>query len=197
MNIGPKAVPGKYRLRLNVAGKHLEQELVVLADPRADAKQENLVLQTAFLLGVRDHISALSENAIRIRDIREQIEAHKKRLGDDPRAARLIALGSEISDAMREVELALYNPDAEVNYDILAGREGGAKLYSRFGWLYRTSMDHSGPPTQGMTEVSAELFALYDQAKVELDRIVMDDIKQLNSLAGELGVEYITTGEGL
>jgi hypothetical protein len=152
----------------------------VLPDPRSDAPIENILAQISFLLSVRDRITLIAEDAVRIRA-----------LNDESRADRLLAFGSEASDALRNVELALYNPDAKVNYDILRGEHGGAKLYSRYGWLYRTSMDHSGPPTQGMTEVNAELTALHDESIAELERILSEDIARINSLARELGIDYV------
>jgi hypothetical protein len=78
-----------------------------------------------------------------------------------------------------------------VNYDILRGEHGGAKLYSRYGWLYRSSMDHNGSPTQGMTEVNAELTAIHDESIAELERILSEDIARINSLARELGIDYV------
>jgi hypothetical protein len=103
----------------------------------------------------------------------------------------LLELGAKASEALRNVELALYNPDAKVNYDILRGEHGGAKLYSRYGWLYTSTMDHSGPPTQGTTEVGKELTDLHDQSIAELERILSEQIAQINSLAAELGVDYV------
>ena len=144
-----------------------------------------------FLLDVRDRITAIATDAVRIRAIRTQLNLHNEQLAEDPRTARLAELGEAASDDLRSVELALYNPDAKVNYDILAGRHGGAQLYSRLGWLYRSSMSHDGPPTQGMQEVNAELTRLYEQSKAELERIIDKDVGQLNSLAAELGVDYI------
>ena len=88
-------------------------------------------------------------------------------------------------------ELAIYNPDAIVNYDILRGIHGGAQLYSRWGWLYGSSMDHDGPPTQGMTDVDSDLLTLYEDAKAELERIIAEDISQINALAGEMGIDYV------
>ncbi len=90
------------------------------------------------------------------------------------------------------IEKQLYNPNAEVNYDILAGRDGGAKLYSRLGWLYRTALDHSGPPTQGMREVNEELSALYQESKDAQQRLIDEELKQLNDLAEEMGAGYLT-----
>lgn len=85
----------------------------------------------------------------------------------------------------------LYSPDARVLYDVLAGRHGGAKLYSRYGMLYWSSVNHRGPPTQGLTEVNAELLVLYQEAKDELERILDEDIAQINALAAELGIDYV------
>ncbi|MGB5624532.1 MAG: hypothetical protein WBM61_02285, partial [Woeseiaceae bacterium] len=129
-----------------------------------------------------------------LRAVREQLETRHKALSDDPRASRLIALGEAALENVVKIEKLLYNPHAKVNYDILAGRDGGAKLYSRYGWLYRTALDHSGPPTQGMREVGSELSALYQQSKDQLRRLHDEDLKQLNELAEELGTKYLTTG---
>ena len=191
MNYGPTVIPGDYTARLIVGDEIFEQSVTVLPDPRSDAPIENLRAQNEFLLTMRDRISAIAEDAVRIRAVREQLDAHHARMGDDPTAARLVTLGEEAVDAMRQVELAIYNPDAIVNYDILRGEHGGAKLYSRYGWLYGSTMDHKGPPTQGMSEVDAELVALYEQAKAELERILSEDIGRINSLASELGVDYV------
>ena len=85
----------------------------------------------------------------------------------------------------------LYNPDAIITYDILAGRHGGAKLYSRYGMLYWSSVNHGGPPTQGLTDIDGELLVLYQEAKDELERVLDEDIAQINSLATELGIDYV------
>lgn len=47
---------------------------------------------------------------------------------------------------------SLHNPKAEVVYDILSGREGGAKLYSQISPLYDWIQSADLPPTQGMTD---------------------------------------------
>ncbi len=191
VNVAPLAAPGDYELRLSVGGRQFTAMATVLPDPRSDATVDNIRLQIAFLLDVRDILNMMSDDAVNIRVIREQLEAHQARLKDDPRAARLVELGEEASAKLHEIELALYNPNAKVNYDILAGRDGGAKLYSRFGWLYKTSLGHNGPPTQGQQEVARELTALYEDSKAELGRIQTEDLQQLNSLAGEIGVDYV------
>jgi photosystem II stability/assembly factor-like uncharacterized protein len=191
MNIGPQVAPGDYVVRLTVDGETYDQTATVLPDPRSEAPIENILAQISFLLDVRDRITLIAEDAVRIRALKEQLNGYQVRLGDESSADRLLELGIETADALRNVELALYNPDAKVNYDILRGKHGGSKLYSRYGWLYHTSMDHNGPPTQGMTEVNAELTALHDESIAELERILSEDIARINSLARELGIDYV------
>ncbi len=191
MDIGPLVAPSDYIVQLTVDGETYKQTVTVLPDLRSDAPIENILAQISFLLDVRDRITLISEDAVRIRALKEQLNGYQTRLADESSADRLLELGSEASDALRNVELALYNPDAKVNYDVLRGKHGGAKLYSRYGWLYRTSMDHNGPPTQGMTEVNAELTALHDESIAELERVLSEDIARINSLARELGIDYV------
>ena len=192
VNFGPLVVPGDYRLRLTVAGQSVEQTLTVLPDPRSDATIANLGSQIKFLIEVRDRLSAITADVEYVRSIRGQLEARHKALFGDPRAARLITLGEVALEKIVNIEKMLYNPNAQVNYDVLAGRDGGAKLYSRSGWLYLTGFDHDGPPTQGMREVNSEQLALYQQSKDELQRLVDGDLRQLNDLAEELGAKYLT-----
>lgn len=193
VNIGPLVVPGEYRLRLTVAGESVEQQATVVPDPRSDATIEELNAQTDFLIEVRDRISSITADAQRLRNIREQLTARQKALSEEPGVSRLLKLSEAALEKVVTIEQALYSPNAKVNYDILAGRDGGAKLYSRAGWLYRTAMDHSGPPTQGMVEVNRELAALYEQSQAALARLLTEDLRQLNDLAGELGVKYVVT----
>jgi photosystem II stability/assembly factor-like uncharacterized protein len=195
VKVGPLVPPGHYRLRLHVAGDDYEQPLTVLPDPRSNADIADMKLQTQFMLGVRDKITDISEAAIKLKSLREQIAAQHARLSGREDASDLLAFEDELSGNLSALEGQLYNPKAEVNYDILAGREGGAKLYSRFGWLYRTALEYEGPPTQGMREVDAELTQLLRDARAELTRILSTDVPRLNELAARLGLGYVNVPE--
>ena len=52
-------------------------------------------------------------------------------------------------------------------------------------------MNHSGPPTQGLTDIDGELLVVYQEAKDELNRVLDEDIAQINALAAVLGIEYV------
>lgn len=191
VDIGPLVAPGEYRLRLTVGGKTMEQPLTVIPDPRASGDSADLDSQIAFSLTLRDRISTISKTAVRIRDLKEQLQARHERLAAKEEASELLTRGKALLEQLEDIEKALYNPNAKVNYDILAGRDGGAKLYSRYGWLYLTGLDHNGPPTQGMWEVAGELSQLFNTAQGQFDSLLENDVKTLNRLAMELGLGYV------
>ena len=68
-------------------------------------------------------------------------------------------------------------------------------MYSRLSWLFGTSGDHDGPPTQGMLEVAADIEGELSQRESVLDGLLADDLARLNELASELDVPYVVTPE--
>jgi hypothetical protein len=126
-----------------------------------------------------------------IRSIRDQIAAHKARLESHPEASGLLAPGDRIVAALDTIEAELCIPNAEVGYDVLAGRDGGAKLASRLGWLAAGALHHEGPPTQGMREVADELARHLAEQERALDRLLAVDLAELNSQAAGLGLPFV------
>jgi hypothetical protein len=188
---GPRALPGSYTLRLTVDGQTRSRPLRVEADPASTASRSDLEAQLEFELGLRDRISEIATMVRTIRSIRSQIEAHNERLAGRDEAVELISAGETLAADLLSVEEELHSPHAEVGYDVLAGREGGAKLLSRLGWLASGAADHDGPPTQGMVEVEREIGRRLAEQRQRLDRLVADDLAALNARAAESGLSYV------
>ena len=117
----------------------------------------------------------------------------RRRLADDPEATELLAAGEAIIAVLTTVEGAIYSPHAEVDYDVLGGRHGGAQLWDRLSWLFNTARDHDGPPTQGMTEVAAELENELAAQESAIAGLLDGDLVELNALANAKGVPYVVT----
>jgi hypothetical protein len=188
---GPFVVPGDYTLRLTVDGATFTESLRVEPDPRITTSGADLEAQLAFVLGIRDRLTRISEMAVTIRGVREQLEDRNARLAGDPEAAPVVEKGAALIAGLTEVEEAIHNPQAEVGYDILAGRRGGAKLYSRLAWLMLCAADHNGPPTQGMLEVGDELGAELEAQEEALARLLSVELTNLNLLAAERSIPYV------
>lgn len=188
---GPIAAPGDYLARLTVDGTTYDTAVTVRIDPRSKATSADLQAQVAFLLGLRDRMSTLAERVERLRAVRSQVAAFRTGVSGTPGADELLALAERITSDLDAIEGELHNPTAEVGYDILAGRDGGAKLYSRFGWLADGALPHDGPPTQGMRDVAALLSAAMDAQLQRLDRVLTVDVRQLNDQARRLQIDYV------
>jgi photosystem II stability/assembly factor-like uncharacterized protein len=190
---GPMAAPGEYTLRLTVDGRTTTQPLVVEADPRSSASDANIKAQVVFALGVRKQLEGITTMVETIRGLRSQLEDRNQRLEDDPKTTELVTAGEALIASLTAVEEAIHSPHAEVDYDILGGRHGGAKLWDRLSWLFNSAHQHDGPPTQGMTEVAEELTIELAAQESILDELLSGDLEQLNALAQDKGVPYIMT----
>ncbi len=188
---GPLALPGDYALRLTVEGETYEGRVTVEPDPRSDAAPQDLAAWLDFALTVRDRMTGIARAAATIRGLAEQLRERAGALAAEPRAADLLALGGEISEKLAAIEGRIHNPEAEVAYDVLAGRQGGAKLLSRFSWLFEGLRDLDGPPTQGMREVEADLAAALSAERKALERLIAEDLARLNARAAELDIPYV------
>jgi hypothetical protein len=93
------------------------------------------------------------------------------------------------------IEEELHNPLAEVNYDVLAGRDGGAKLYSRLGWLASGAWEHDGPPSQGMREVASQLETEAKEQQAALDRVLQMDLADFNAGAARIDLPFVIVSE--
>jgi len=189
----PPVVPGAYTLRLTVEGRSTTQPLVVELDPRTSVSESDLEEELIYGLGVRAQLAKIVDMVETIRGVRDQVKDRNTRLAENPDASELVDLGKKLIADLNAVEEEIHNPHAEVDYDVLAGRHGGAKLYSRVAWLLELAGDHDGPPTQGMVEVAAETERELAQQESVLDGLLTEDLGRLDELASELGVPYVVT----
>lgn len=188
---GPRALPGDYRVVLRVGATVASQSLRVEPDPRSTATGEQRAAQLAFQLEQRDRMTRIAELVDTIRNLRDQIEDRNRRLAGDERTGDLVAMGTRLVTALDAVEEQLHSPHAEVDYDVLAGRNGGVKLFSRLMWLAGAADAHDGPPTQGMSEVAATLGDQLAAQEATLTRLLTADLAALENAAATLDVAYV------
>jgi photosystem II stability/assembly factor-like uncharacterized protein len=190
---GPRSAPGAYTVRLTVAGKAVTAPLRVVADPRGDLSQKDLEAQAAFALRVRDDISRLSDLVNQLRSIRDQLKARTTSLESRKSESAVAELIKSSEAAIKKadgIEDKLHNPSAEVVYDILA-MHGGARLYSRLSPLELWSVEATGAPTAGMTQVLAEQEKELSALEAETKAFLSGDVASLNQRASQLSVPFV------
>jgi photosystem II stability/assembly factor-like uncharacterized protein len=187
---GPTAVPGSYTVRLTVDGKTATTPLVLRPDPRVAVPPADLAAQLRFSLQVRDAISRLTRDVVRLQTVRRQLAQRNELLAKDEHAKPLVDASQALIAKLDDLEARMQNPKAEVVYDILA-MKGGTKLYSRLSPLLDWADGGDGAPTQGVKDVFAAQLAELQGYESELDGLIDKDLAALNQTAGQLGVPGI------
>ncbi|MGB6899989.1 MAG: hypothetical protein WBE12_15430, partial [Candidatus Acidiferrum sp.] len=72
--VGPMVAPGKYSVRLTVAGQSFTQPLTVLPDPRVSTPESGIEASVKTQLRIRDDITQVSDTVNQIEWLRKQIE---------------------------------------------------------------------------------------------------------------------------
>ncbi len=185
-SVGPMAVPGEYVVELRAGGQVLTRPLTLEPDPRVSIARADLEEQLRLSLSIRDALDRLSKTVVSLRDVREQLESARTRIGE----GELSESASAILDKMQALEERLHNPRAKVAYDILA-TEGGAKLYSKLGPLLGYVNEGDGLPTQGLKEVFAELSGELDRILSEWGELLHSDLAAWNEKARAADVPHV------
>jgi hypothetical protein len=180
------AIPGEYLVELRVGTETYTEPFTIEPDPRVSISRSDLEEQLRFSLSIRDAITQLSETVVSIRDVRDQLESARRRIGE----GELSDSAAAIVEKMNALEERLHNPRAKVAYDILA-TPGGSKLYSKLGPLMGYVDEGDGRPTQGLREVFAELSTELERVRSEWDQTVRGDIALWNERAKALDVPHV------
>jgi len=187
----PTVPPGEYVAALIVGETTSTQPLRIVADPRTETSTAALQAQFEFLLDLRRDMTTIAEMITTIESVRSQLAGHAERLKDDPAYEDIIAMGQRIDDSLADIARTVHNVEAEVNYDVLGGRHGGAKLGTQLQWLAGSSADHNGPPTQGMIEVYTAIRAQRRVLESRLEAVIDGDLAELNARARAQEVPWV------
>src|SRR5262249_37996729 len=163
--VGAPVPPGDYTVKLTVDGQPVTGKLTVKPDPRVQAET---AAQFQLALQVRDDITKLSNSVIQLRAVRRQLQSRNELLKDDEKSENLRKQSKELIKKLDALEENFHNPKAKITYDIFAAK-GGAKLYSQLTFIYGSTIDGDGPPTQGVRAVYAELTAQLQKLLAEFE----------------------------
>ena len=117
------------------------------------------------------------------------------RLATRSAAAGLRTSADTLVKRCDELESRLHNPEAEVVYDVLAGRQGGAKLYSQLAVLFSDMQSSDYEPAQGQLDELRDNLADMQQIEVQLQAMRGQDLAQLEARATALGLPRVILPE--
>ena len=71
-HIGPKAVPGEYKVKMTIGGKSQTHTFNILTDPRVNTTQSDFQDQFDLLMDIRNRTTEINEKILSIRSIKAQ-----------------------------------------------------------------------------------------------------------------------------
>ncbi len=188
-NVGPAVLPGRYQVRMTVDGETQTRDFEVKMNPRAAATGVTLAdLQERFDFAtrIRDRVTDANEAVIRIRSIKEQVEA---RLAENDNS-ELQTLGGAVDTRLSGVESEIYqvrnrSGQDPLNYPIMLNNKIAALLN-----LVESALDQ---PTDQSYEVFDMLSGQLGEELQQMQLIIQQDVARLNELLRSLGLEPIDT----
>ena len=175
-NVGPKAVPGTYGVRLTVNGESRSASFKVLKDPRLPNSEADYQQQFDFLMQVRDEVSRANEAIVKIRKlkkdlgyVREKYEAYPDLLN------RLNAFESRLSEIENNIHMTKNQSRQDpLNY--------GIRINNRLAFLMADTQRGDYPPTDQSREFFREVRAELQTELQALENTVEAELGGINSM---------------
>ncbi|WP_419212674.1 VPS10 domain-containing protein [Maribacter sp. X9] len=186
-NIGPKAVPGTYKVKLTVNSESKEQEFNIIKDPRLPNTQKDYKDQFEFLIAVRNQVSKANDAIIKIRNIQKDLKYLKGKTKDNQEIQQLI------SDYEKELSVIENNIHMTKNQSRQDPLNYGIRINNRLAFLMVDSQRGDYPPTQQAqeffkeatqelnTEVNALNALIKRQTTLVNEKVDQQDIKMISS----------------
>ncbi len=186
---GPMAVPGSYKVSMNVNGSEQMQDFTLVADPRASATQADYQSQFDFLMKVRDKLTETHEGIINIRKAKGQINDVLSRVEENE---ELKEFAKAMIKDMGTIEKTLYQTKNESGQDPL---NFPIRLNNKLGHLASLSGVGNYGPTDSSLAFYDEVTAKIDEQLKLLNEIFDTRIGEFNQMVKEAEIDAVKLEE--
>ncbi len=176
-NVGPKATPGKYNIKMTYNDMVFQEEFEIVKDPRVKISQADYQDQLEFLIDVRDEVSKANQQIIDIRRIKNNMSFILDKTQDNNELQEMI---NKYLDDISVVENNIHMTKNQSRQDPL---NFGIRINNRIAFLLADSQRGDYPPT----DQSKEFFS---QVKEELD-IEVTNLKAIIEKHSQKIEEYL------
>jgi len=184
-NQGPVVLPGSYTVRLTAAGRTVEQPFDVELDPRSEpVTMAQLQAQLDLALEIRGKVSEANQAVIDIRAIKGEVDDRQERTEN----AAVHEQGGVVKDKLSDVESEIYQVKNESRQDPL---NFPIKINNKLAALMNGVSRGDFPPTEQSRQVFDRLDGLLRQEMLRFQLIIDQDLKRLNQLLEEEGLDPI------
>ncbi|MEO0526715.1 MAG: glycosyl hydrolase [Bacteroidota bacterium] len=189
---GAKAVPGNYKVHLNINGISTSQTFTILPDPRAEVSVADMQKQYDFVNDVNRTVDRAHQSIKKIRKITAQLDAFDKQYAGNDQTKDLVAKAKQMKEDFGTVEKALYQTKNRSNQDPL---NFPIRLTNKLGHLNSLVTLDDFPPTDQDIAVKNELSAQINEQLKTFDALIDKEIQEFNANFNRLELNYLVVGD--
>ena len=185
---GPRAIPGEYKVSLNINGETKSQPFTIVADPRAESSLADMKQQFEFVKDVNKTMDEAHKSIKKIRKINDQLSAFEGQYKGDDNVKDLLEKAEELKEKFSDIEKALYQTQNRSGQDPL---NFPIRLTNKLGHLNALVSMGDFPPTEQDIAVKKELTEKINAQLSAFDKLVDDEIKSFNAAFNSKNLNYL------
>ncbi|MEC3964026.1 VPS10 domain-containing protein [Flagellimonas halotolerans] len=189
---GPKAVPGTYKVSLNVNGNDQTENFTILPDPRAEVTVADMQKQYDFITEVNQTVDRAHQSIKKIRAINGKLEEFIKKYKDDEATKALVEKAKKMKEQFSSIEKELYQTKNRSNQDPL---NFPIKLTNKLAHLNSLVSIDDFPPTEQDIAVKNEMSGKINEQLRAFDNLVDEGISAFNAEFNQLKLNYLSIEE--
>ena len=185
-NVGPKAIPGSYKVILTYNNEVMSQDFEILKDPRLSNTQNDYLEQFNFLISVRDQVSIANQSIIDIRKIKKDLQYIIDKSSDNK---QLISLINEFSNKLSVIENKIHMTKNQSRQDPL---NYGIRINNRLAFLLADSQRGDFPPTDQSIEFFNVIKEELNYELASFNKLLNTYVSQINNMIEDNNIKFIS-----
>ncbi|MDC7995076.1 VPS10 domain-containing protein [Altibacter sp. HG106] len=184
----PQAVPGNYKVVLEVGDETYSQPFKIVPDKNAETDIAGMQQQYDFIADVNKTVDRAHQSIKKIRKISDQLEAFQKQYKDNEAVSDLVEKAKTMQEDFSKIEKALYQTQNRSGQDPL---NFPIRLTNKLAHLNSLVSMDDFPPTQQDIAVKNQLT---QQVRAELnkfDTMVDQEISAFNAAFNQKQLNYL------
>lgn len=177
--------PGSYTVRLAAAGDTATRGLEVVPDPRRDAPRRSYLAQERFMREVNRLLAEANRTAVRVADVRDQVESVVERAEGRSGADAVVESGRALADSLTAVYEEIVQPDRETFQDVI---NFPPRISDQILYLAGSVDGEVPPPTEGERRRLDDLQSRWGRIRGRADRLLNERVPAFDRTVSEAGL---------
>jgi len=188
-HIGPKAVPGEYKVKITLNGKSQTQSFNILKDPRINTTQSDFQDQFDLLMDIRNRTTEINEKILTIRSIKDQINTLTGLMKESGfKDENVTKAGKELVKSLSTIEERLIQVKSKSRQDPL---NYPIRLDNKIAALVGVVSSVDARPTAQSYDVLEDLVAQAQVHYKKLNKVLTNDLYKFNNMVSEAAVPAV------